>query len=107
MRSPICRRVSFSEVKPMPAADAAFKIAARVSGRQLAAMAGVPCDWWAPAVSEVQTTERLADRVFRARRGQQRFLVYMEAYTSWKTSAPWSVLAKSGLLSERERLPTV
>jgi hypothetical protein len=31
----------------------------------------------------------------------------MEAYTSWKASAPWSILAKSALLSERERLPTV
>ena len=91
----------------MPAADAGFKIAARVSGRQLAAMAGVSCDLWAPAVSEVQTTERLADRVFQARRGRDRFLVYMEAYTYWKSSAPWSILSKSGLLSERERLPTV
>ena len=91
----------------MPAADAGFKIAARVSGRQLAAMAGVPCDWWVPAVSEVQTTERLADRVFQARRGQHRFLVYMEAYTYWNAAAPWSILSKSGLLSERERLPTV
>jgi len=91
----------------MPAADAGFKIAARVSGRQLAEVAGVACDGWAPAVSEVQTTERLADRVFRARRGRCRFLVYMEAYTYWKASAPWSVLSKSGLLSERERLPTL
>src|SRR5438270_13973120 len=70
-------------------------------------MGGVACDGWTPVVSEVQTTERLTDRVFKARRGRHRFLVYMEAYTSWKASAPWSVLAKSGLLSERERLPTV
>jgi hypothetical protein len=91
----------------MLAADAGFKIAARVSGKELAAVAGVACDSWAPAVSEVQTTERLADRVFQARRGSERFLVYMEAYTYWKTSAPWSILAKSALLSERERLPTV
>jgi hypothetical protein len=91
----------------MPAADVGFKIAARISGRQLADVAGVPCDSWAPVVSEVQTTERLADRVFQARRGKQRFLVYMEAYARWKSAAPWSVLAKSGMLSERERLPTV
>ena len=91
----------------MPVADAGFKIAARVSGRQLAALAGVACDSWAPAVSEVQTTERLADRVFHARRGPHRFLVYMEAYTNWKASAPWSVLSKSGLLSERDRVPTM
>jgi hypothetical protein len=91
----------------MPASDAGFKIAARASGRELAAIAGVACDSWAPAVSEVQTTERLADRVFQARRAGERFLVYMEAYTYWKTSAPWSILSKSALLSERERLPTV
>jgi len=91
----------------MPAADAGFKIAARISGRQLAEVGGLACDAWVPAVSEVQTTERLADRVFHARRGKQRFVVYMEAYTRWKAAAPWSVLAKSGMLSERERLPTV
>lgn len=33
-------------------------------------------------------------------------MVYLEAYTRWVDSAVWSVLAKSGLLSERERLPT-
>jgi len=91
----------------MPASDAGFKIAARVSGRELAAMAGVPCDSWTPVVSEVQTTERLADRVFEARQGGHRFLVYMEAYTNWNATVPWSILSKSGLLSERERLPTV
>jgi hypothetical protein len=91
----------------MPAADAGFKIAARVSGRQLAKMAGVTCDWWAPIVSEVQTTERLADRAFRARRDRHRFVVYMEAYSTWKASARWSILSKSGMLSERERLPTL
>jgi len=53
----------------------------------------------------VQTTERLADRAFRARRGRERFVVYMEAYTVWTKTAPWSLLAKSSLLAERERLP--
>jgi hypothetical protein len=91
----------------MPAYDTGFKIVARAAGRQLAVLAGVSCDQWTPIVSEVQTAERLADRVFRARRGRRRFLVYMEAYTYWTAAAPWSVLAKSGLLSERERLPTV
>jgi hypothetical protein len=88
----------------MPAYDSGFKIAARVSGRQLAAIAGVVSDQWEPIVSEIQTTERLADRVFRARRGKQRFVVYMEAYTYWNSSAPWSILLKSAMLSERERL---
>jgi hypothetical protein len=91
----------------MPASDSGFKIAARVSGRQLATLADVQCDQWTPIVSEVQTAERLANRDFRAQRGRKRFVVYMEAYTYWTPSAPWSVLSKSGLLSERERLPTV
>jgi hypothetical protein len=62
---------------------------------------------WTPIVSEVQTAERLGDLVFRARRGAERFVVYMEAYTYWSAAAPWSILSKSGLLSARERLPTV
>jgi hypothetical protein len=91
----------------MPAYDTGFKIVARAAGQQLAVLAGVACDQWTPIVSEVQTAERPADRVFRARRGPRRFLVYLEACTCWTSAAPWSVLAKSGLLSERERLPTV
>src|SRR5262245_11687789 len=91
----------------MPASDSGFKIAARASGQQLATLADIHSDQWTPIVSEVQTAERLADRVFRAQLGRQRFVVYMEAYTYWTAAAPWSVLSKSGLLSERERLPTV
>lgn len=91
----------------MAAYDAGFKIVARTAGRQLATLARVRCDRWAPIVSEVQTTERLADRAFRARRGRHRFVVYMEGYTTWRPEVPWSVLAKSALLSERERLPTI
>src|SRR5205823_864888 len=51
--------------------------------------------------------ELLADRVFRARRGRERFVVYFEFYTCWNRQAPGDMLAKSGLLSQRERLPTV
>jgi hypothetical protein len=91
----------------MPVLDSGFKIVTRVSGRQLALVAIPPMDDWAPIVSEVQTIERFADRAFRARRGQERFVVYFEAYTYWRKEAPWNLLAKSGLLSERERLPTV
>jgi hypothetical protein len=91
----------------MPAHDVGFKIVARAAGQHLAALAGVASDQWTPIVSEMQTAERLADRVFLARFGRKRFLVYMEAYTYWTTAAPWSILSKSGLLSERERLPTV
>jgi hypothetical protein len=91
----------------MPDYDASFKIVARASGRQLAQLAGFDCRQWEPIGGEVQATERLADRAFRARRGRDRCVVYMEAYTRWDRDAPWSVLAKSGLLSERERLPTL
>jgi hypothetical protein len=91
----------------MPDYDAGFKIVAREAGRQLGQVAGVECEDWEPISDTLQATERLADRAFRARRGRDRFVVYMEAYTRWQSSAPWSMLAKSGLLSERERLPTV
>jgi hypothetical protein len=90
----------------MPEFDHGFKIIAHTSGRQLAELAGVPCTRWEPMTSEVQTVERLADRAFLAAHGRERFVVYFEAYTYWDAAAPWSVLAKSGLLSERERLPT-
>jgi hypothetical protein len=88
--------------------DRGIKEVARTSGQQLARLAGVKCQEWAPIESTLQaTTERLADRVFRARRGRQRFVVYMEFYTDWNRNAPWEVLEKSGMLSRREQLPTV
>ncbi len=86
--------------------DHGFKIVTHTSGRQLAQLAGESCTAWESITSEVQTVERLADRAFRAARGDERFVVYFEAYTYWDQAAPWSILAKSGLLSERERLPT-
>jgi hypothetical protein len=58
-------------------------------------------------LSEVQAAERFVDRAFLARKSGERFVVYFEAYTHWRKEAPWNLLAKSGLLSERERLPTV
>jgi hypothetical protein len=91
----------------MPDYDAGFKIVAREAGRELAELGDVHCDEWGPITGEVHAAERLADRAFRARRGGEEFIVYMEAYTRWEAKAPWSVLAKSGLLSERERLPCV
>jgi hypothetical protein len=89
----------------MPDYDAGFKIVARESGLDLARLAGVEADSWQSITGEVHAAERLADRAFRAKLNDERFIVYMEAYTRWHASAPWSVLAKSGLLSERERLP--
>src|SRR5262245_2395584 len=91
----------------MPIYDSGFKIAARASGREMAEVAGLPCSRWRPTVSEVQVTERFADRAFRATYQERRCVVYFEAYTRWRRHALWNVLAKAGMLSERERLPTV
>jgi hypothetical protein len=91
----------------VPDYDAGFKIVAHHAGRQLVRLAGLECTTWSPITGELQATERLADRAFRASRNQEHFVVYMEAYTRWVKTAPWSVLSKSGLLSERERLPTI
>jgi hypothetical protein len=86
--------------------DIGFKIVARLAGPALPRLAGIAVQEWAPVADTVQTTERLADRAFLAENAGQRFVVYIEAYTYWVESAMWSVLAKSGLISERERLPT-
>jgi hypothetical protein len=91
----------------MQDSDRGFKEVARLAGRELARIAGVPCDRWRPLVSEVQTTERFADRAFLARRGVERFVVYFEAYSRWSPHAPWNTMTKAALLSERELLPTV
>jgi hypothetical protein len=86
--------------------DGGFKIVARLAGQGLSRMGGVSTQGWQAIGDTVQSTERLADRAFRAQNGDRRFIVSVEAYTRWAESAVWSVLAKSGLLSERERLPT-
>jgi hypothetical protein len=88
--------------------DHGIKIIAETTGRQLARLAGVECRRWEPLESTLQvTTEFLANRVFRAHRGRDRFVVYFEFYTTWDRDAPWQMLAKSGVLSQRERLPTL
>jgi hypothetical protein len=94
-------------MESMPDYDAGFKMVARTAGRPLSRLAAVTCQHWEPIGGEVHAIERLADRAFRARQGNERFVVYMEAYTRWHQLATWSVLAKSGLLSEREHLPTL
>jgi hypothetical protein len=86
--------------------DGGFKIVARLAGQGLSRLGDVATDRWEGIGDTLQTTERLADRAFRAQHGDHKFIVYMEAYTRWADSAVWSVLAKSGLLSERERLAT-
>lgn len=91
----------------MPDYDGGFKIVAHHAVQELSRLAGVSCDHWKSIRDTLQTTERLADRAFEARHDGERFIVYMEAYTYWKDSALWNVLAKSALLSERERAPTV
>ena len=78
------------------------------TARELARVARLACGRMQPLEGTLPTTmELLADRAFRTRRGQDRFIVYFEFYTYWDRSAPWDMLAKSGLLSQRERLPTV
>jgi hypothetical protein len=92
----------------MPEFDHGIKIIAETTGQQLARLAGITSQRWEPVESTLPvTTELLADRVFPARRGRERFLVYFEFYTQWDSDAPWDMLAKSGLLSRREWLPTV
>jgi hypothetical protein len=85
--------------------DIGFKIAAHSSGREMCWLGGVRPDAWEPIGDTLQTTERLADRAFRARQGEEEFAVYFEAYTTWRADARWNILGKSGLLSEREHLP--
>ena len=86
--------------------DRGFKSATHVSHRQMARMADFSCTHWQPVASEMQFSERFADRAYTAERRGERFVVYFEAYTTWDDDARWNMLAKSGLLSERERLPT-
>ena len=87
--------------------DISFKIAAHISGRELSALAGIQPDVWEPISDTLQTTERLADRAFRAEEGGERFVVYFEAYTTWREEYRWNILSKSALLSEREQAPTL
>ena len=88
--------------------DHGIKIIATTIGRELARVANVKCRQWGPLESTLQaTTELLADRVFLAQQGRKRFVVYFEFYTTWEPNAPWDMLAKSGLLSQREHLPTL
>ena len=86
--------------------DRGFKEVARMAGQQLARLAGIESENWEPITSEIQMTERFADRAFRAERGRERFVVYFEAYTRWERRAPWNLLSKAALLSEREELAT-
>ncbi len=59
--------------------DTGFKIMTRVSGSGLTRLAGIVQQQLEPIGDTLQTTERLADRAFRARNGNRRFLVYFEA----------------------------
>jgi hypothetical protein len=50
----------------MPDYDGGFKIAAHESGREMCRLRSLSCDEWEPIGDTLQTTERLADRAFRA-----------------------------------------
>jgi len=91
----------------MPAFDHGMKKIAQTTGRQLARVAGIACQQWGPIESTLQvTTEFLSDRAFLAQQERERFVVYFEFYTTWHNNARWDMLAKSGILSQREHLPT-
>jgi hypothetical protein len=88
--------------------DHGIKLITDRSARELARAAGLRCGRLTPLEGTLPaTTELLADRAFRASRGRERFVVYFEFYTRWDRHAPWDMLAKSGLLSQRLRLPAV
>jgi hypothetical protein len=88
--------------------DHGIKRITDTSARELAQIAGLACRQLTPLEGTLPaTTELLADRAFHASRGRERFVVYFEFYTRWDRHAPWDMLAKSGLLSQRLRLPTV
>ena len=88
--------------------DHGVKLITDTTARELARVAGLDCRRLTPLESSLPaTTELLADRAFRAGSGRERFVVYFEYYTRWDRDAPWDMLAKSGLLSERVHLPTV
>jgi predicted transposase YdaD len=86
--------------------DKGFKIAAHNSGREMCRLCRIHPETWEPIGDTLQTTERLADRAFRASQDGEPFVVYFEAYTTWRDEARWNLLSKSALLSEREHLPT-
>ncbi len=88
--------------------DHGIKLITDTAARELARVAGVACERLQPLEGTLPTTvELLADRAFLASRGRERFVVYFEFYTQWDPNAPWDMLAKSGLLSQRLRLPTI
>jgi hypothetical protein len=88
--------------------DHGTKRIAEATGRQLARIAGIECATWEPLEGTLPiTVELLADRAFLATRPGERFVMYFEFYTTWDAEAPWDILAKSGLLSRREKVPTV
>ena len=88
--------------------DHDIKLITDRSARELARAAGLRCGRLTPLEGTLPATvELLADRAFRASRGRERFVVYFEFYARWDRNAPWDMLAKSGLLSQRLRLPAV
>jgi hypothetical protein len=87
--------------------DHGMKKIAQTTGRQLARVAGIVCQQWGPIESTLQvTTEFLSDRAFLAQQDRERFVVYFEFFTTWHSNGRWDMLAKSGILSQREKLPT-
>jgi hypothetical protein len=88
--------------------DHGIKIIASSTTLESGCVAGMKCKRLQTLESTLPaTTELLADRAFRATRGRERFVLYFEFYTYWDRNAPCDILAKAGLLSQREHLSTV
>src|SRR2546430_46711 len=87
--------------------DIGFKLAAHSSGRELCRLRAIIPQVWEPIGDTLQTTERLADRAFRAEENGERFTVSFEASSSWRPDYGWNTQAKSALLAERDRTPTL
>src|SRR5947209_20593613 len=101
-------RAGRTEGQRMAEFDHGIKQITDTTARELARVAGLTCERLTPLEGSLPaTTELLADRAFRARQRRERFVIYFEFYTRWDRHAPWDMLAKSGLLSQRLRLPTV
>lgn len=79
---------------------AGFKIIASSSGQALTQLAGLVCQNWSPLPADDGTA-------FRVTSGEDVFIVHMEAFTRWDERALWKMLARTGELSERERMPTL
>ena len=102
----VCEKLQHAEGQGMAKLDHGIKRITDTSARELRVSRvwrASGCGPWRGRCLQRPNCWRIA---FRASHGRERFLVYFEFYTCGTGSA-WDMLAKSGLLSQRLRLPTV